>query len=92
MIQSVPHPVPERFVGPSVTSTRAMFNLCRALPTLDVTTWDMSSVEDTNHMFAECHALAPVDFSSWDLSRVTESEGMLDGWPNAPESIPGLTR
>lgn len=82
--------LPERFVGPSVTSTRAMFNNCPSLKNVDISSWDMSSVTDTNHMFAECHALAALDFSSWDLSRVTESEGMLDGWPNAPESIPGL--
>ena len=76
----------------AVTSltTRGMFYGCSSLASLDLSSFDTSSVTDMRGMFNDCSSLASLDLSSFDTSKVRymcdyssdsdrPSEGMFEG-------------
>ena len=76
----------------AVTSltTRGMFSGCSSLASLDLSSFDTSSVTDMRGMFNDCSSLASLDLSSFDTSKVRymcdyssdsdrPSEGMFEG-------------
>ena len=48
-----------------------MLNSCTSLTTLDVSSWDVSSVTNMGYMFHNCLSLTTLDVSNWDVSSVT---------------------
>jgi len=55
----------------STTNLHATFANCSSLTTLDVSTWDVSSVTDFRSTFQSCSSLTTLDVSSWDVSSAT---------------------
>ena len=48
----------------------AMFTGCEKLKKLDVSKWDVSSVEDIAEMFESCKSLESLIVDEWDLSSI----------------------
>ena len=55
-------------------TTRAMFDRCKALVTLDVSNWDLRNNTSIRAMFQQCFALTSLDVSNWDVSNVVEAK------------------
>lgn len=62
-----------------VTDASLMFDGCRVLPSVDVSSWDTSQVTNMNQMFNDCPALTSLDVSGWDVSHVTDMQNMFKG-------------
>ena len=60
-----------------VTDMSHMFDECRALTTLNLSSFNTSSVTDMSDMFRLCNALTTLDVSSFDTSKVTDMSGMF---------------
>ena len=56
-----------------------MFEYCRSLTSLDVSSFDTSAVTDMYGMFESCSALTNLDVSSFDTSAVTDMRWMFNG-------------
>ena len=46
-----------------------MFNACRSLKTLDISSWNVSSLTSMYYMFAACNNLESVDLSQWEFGK-----------------------
>ena len=55
----------------NVTDMNGMFYYCRALTSLDVSSFDTSNVTDMNSMFNGCRALTSLDLRNFNTSNVT---------------------
>jgi surface protein len=60
----------------------AMFYGCSNLTSLDLSTFDTSSVTDMYGMFEGCSGLTSLDLSSFNTSNVTNMSGMFSGCIN----------
>ena len=60
-----------------MTSMANMFNNCKALKDLDLSSFDTSKVTDMSSMFSNCSALSSLDLSSFDTSKVTRMNSMF---------------
>ena len=56
----------------NATNMAYMFNMCRKLSNIDVSTFDTSSATSMRNMFGECQAMTSLDLSSFDTSNVTD--------------------
>ena len=54
-----------------------MFSSCTSLASLDVSSWDTSSVTNMSQMFSSCYSLTSLDVSSWNTSAVTNMGSMF---------------
>jgi surface protein len=54
-----------------------MFYNCRALTSLNVSSFDTSKVTDMFGTFGYCHKLSVIDVSSWNTSLVTNMNNMF---------------
>ena len=61
----------------NVTSMASMFEYCRSLTSLDVSSFDTSNVTDMGSMFDGCSNLTSLDVSSFDTSNVTDMSLMF---------------
>ncbi|MBS7409874.1 MAG: BspA family leucine-rich repeat surface protein [Muribaculaceae bacterium] len=55
----------------------SMFSCCTSLKSIDLSHFDMSSVENTNYMFYNCTSLESVDLSGTNMVKATTMEGMF---------------
>ena len=55
-----------------------MFERCRLLTSLDLSSFDTSAVTNMDDMFGYCNSLTILDVSSFNTSAVTNMEGMFD--------------
>ena len=62
----------------NTVSTRDMFYQCNALTSLDLSSFDTSSVTDMYRMFSNCSSLTSLDLSNFDTSNVTNMYGMFN--------------
>ena len=63
----------------NVTSMTNMFQGCRGLTSLDVSSFDTSKVTNMYQMFNGCIGLKSLDVSSFDTSKVIDMSGMFNG-------------
>ena len=58
--------------APTIIMTDATntFRSCTSLTTLNVSSWDVSSIDNMLSMFFSCTSLTSLDVSSWDVSGV----------------------
>lgn len=75
------------FQFPATTTLAGMFYSCNALESIDVSTWDVSSVQDTSWMFAGCNAVKTLDLSSWETDSLTKTEGMFNSLHEAAAGV-----
>ena len=61
----------------SDTNMNYMFDECRALVQLDLSSFDTSNVTNMSSMFDECNALVQLDLSNFDTSNVTDMYRMF---------------
>ena len=61
----------------NVTTMHGMFEECRTLQRVDLSSIDTSLVEDMSSMFCECNELSELDLTGWDTSEVTNMERMF---------------
>ena len=54
-----------------------MFSCCTSLKSIDLSHFDMSSVENTNYMFSNCTSLESVDLSGTNMVKATTMQGMF---------------
>ncbi|MBR6285220.1 MAG: BspA family leucine-rich repeat surface protein [Muribaculaceae bacterium] len=63
----------------SLTRTRAMFDRCKKLETIDVTGWNTANVTDMQKTFIECYHLTTINgISDWNTGNVTNMESMFE--------------
>ena len=62
-----------------VTDMGGMFNICRALTSLDLSNFDTSNVTTLSGMFNNCSSLTSLDLSNFDTSNVTTKSSMFNG-------------
>ena len=60
-----------------VTNMNCMFQFCRSLTSLDVSSFDTSKVIDMMHMFKGCSGLTSLDLSNFNTSNVTNMNTMF---------------
>ena len=63
----------------NITDIKGMFQSCRNLTSLDVSSFDTSNVTDMGYMFKGCSGLTSLDLSSWNTSNVTYISYMFSG-------------
>ena len=63
----------------NITDIKGMFQSCRNLTSLDVSSFDTSNVTDMGYMFQSCRNLTSLDLSGWDTSNVTDMGSMFNG-------------
>ena len=63
----------------AVTDMTYMFNTCRKLTSLDLSSFNTSNVTSMKGMFGGCSALTSLDLSSFDTSKVTDMNTMFSG-------------
>ena len=62
----------------NVTTMHKMFTSCWKLPSLDLSSFDISKVNNMDEMFSFCHKLSTIKLNkNWDLSRVNSSIDMF---------------
>ena len=61
----------------NVNKTRAMFDGCSALTSLDVSNFNTAKVFDMNFMFNGCMSLTSLDVSNFNTDKVAEMYGMF---------------
>ena len=54
-----------------------MFRDCRSLASIDVSGWDVRSLERAYCMFADCRSLSSLDVSGWDTFSLEHAVGMF---------------
>ena len=62
----------------NITSTKAMFAVCRDLTSIDLSSFDTSEVTTMGHMFIECNSLTKLNLSNFDTSKVTDMRWMFN--------------
>ena len=60
-----------------VTDMNSMFNRCRNITSLDLSSWDVSNVTDMFDMFGGCISLTSLDLSGWNTRKVTDMTNMF---------------
>ena len=60
-----------------VTNMKYMFNDCKNMKHLDLSSFDTRNVADMSHMFANCNQLKNLDLSSFDTRNVTDMSHMF---------------
>ena len=60
-----------------VTNMTSMFDGCRSLTSLDLSSFDTSNVTDMRYMFYGCSGLTSLDLSGWNISNVYLMNGMF---------------
>ena len=75
------------FQFPATTTLASMFYSCSALESIDVSTWDTSSVQDTSWMFAGCNGVKALDLSSWETDSLTNTAGMFNSLHEAAAGV-----
>lgn len=68
---------PENIDTSRVTSMKGLFDGCRNLRSVDMSSWDTSSVTDMGKMFQFCNALTTLDLTSFDVSKVEKMASMF---------------
>ena len=64
----------------NVVDAAEAFAGCRALTTLDVSSWNWTKTTRLENLFQGCIDLIdPIDISGWDMSKVTSITGMFNG-------------
>jgi surface protein len=63
----------------AVRSMDMMFENCKALTSLDLSSWDVSSVTDMGGMFAYCSSLTDLNLKGWDVGHVRYMSQMFYG-------------
>ena len=61
----------------AVTDMTYMFNACRSLTSLDVSSFDTSNVTSMKGMFGGCSGLSSLDLSNFNTSKVTDMNTMF---------------
>lgn len=61
----------------NATTLLALFQGCKALTSVDVSTWDVSNVEDMKGVFNKCNSLQSIDVSNWNISSATSIRSMF---------------
>ena len=56
-----------------------MFDECKKLPNLDLSSFDTANVTDMSYMFYECSSLPNLDLSSFDTGNVTDMDEAFSG-------------
>ncbi len=67
------------------TDMSNMFNNCRALTELDLSSFDTGKVEDMTNMFLSCTSLKKLDLSSFNTSNVKTMMSMFNGCSSLTE-------
>ena len=62
-----------------VTNMDSMFNVCRSLVSLDLSSFDTSKVTNMSGMFGVSNSLETLNLSSFDTSNVTDMSYMFNG-------------
>ena len=60
-----------------VVNMKRLFNQCKNLITLDISSFKTSNVTDMSGMFSECNRIETLDLSNFDTSKVTNMQGMF---------------
>lgn len=60
-------------------SISSMFYNCASLPSLDLSSWDVSSVTNMNSMLNRCWSLTSLDLTGWDTGNVTDMGSIISG-------------
>ena len=63
----------------NVTNMSAMFNDCRNLTSLDLSSFDTSNATNMSDMFHDCRSLSSLNLSGFDTSGVMEMRSMFHG-------------
>ena len=61
----------------SCVDASEMFRDCRSLASIDVSGWDVRSLERAYCMFADCRSLSSLDVSRWDTFSLEHAVGMF---------------
>ena len=59
-------------------STKRMFANCTNITEIDLTQFDLTSIESTIHMFLNCYNLTNVKFGNYDTSSLKNTNGMFN--------------
>ena len=68
---------PENLNTSEVVDMSSMFEGCKCLTNLDVSSWDTSSVTDLSSMFYDCTGLTTLDLSNWNTNNVKNTSTMF---------------
>lgn len=68
----------DNFNTNSVQSMQYMFDCCRSLTELNLSSLDTSNVTDMNHMFYNCDKLNSINIQSFNTSNVTDMSYMFN--------------
>ena len=63
----------------ALTNMCAMFELCKSLENLDLSSFDTDNVTDMSHLFSVCSSLKDLNVSSFNTERVTNMHQMFNG-------------
>ena len=63
----------------NITDIKGIFQSCRNLTSLDISSFDTSNVTDMSCMFQWCSILTSLDVSNFDTSKVTNMNSMFSG-------------
>ena len=61
----------------NITDIKGMFDRCRSLTSLDVSSFDTSNVTHMNGMFSDCSRITSLTLSNFDTSNVTDMVNMF---------------
>lgn len=70
-------PFPSGFDTSSVLDMTDMFNSCKNLCSIDLSTFDTGRVTSMRGMFYKCHSLSSIDLSTFDTSNVKDMRSMF---------------
>ena len=62
-----------------LTSTSYMFENCTSLESIDLSSFNTTSVKNMSHMFSDCSSLESIDLSSFNTTNVKNMSSMFDG-------------
>ena len=62
----------------NVSNMSYMFNACRSLTSLDLSSFNTSACTNMNGMFSGCSGLTELDLSGWDMTNVTNYDDMFN--------------
>ena len=74
--------VPKNLITSNVTNMYSTFGTCKALTTIDISSWDTSNVTRMEEMFYGSDKLLNVTMSNLDLSKLTNMKAMFSGCTN----------
>lgn len=68
---------PNAFPNPTLKNGLRMFSNCSSLTSLDVSNWNVSSLENTHDMFRSCKSLTTLDVSKWKAKNLKDMTQMF---------------